>query len=190
MLEQAIKQLKQSDLRTPCTSACKHHNLIPDIQREIDSLYASSRRGLWNLAAFLLISILFLLIKDIAVLDLFPEHVREIIGAPPAPYLIHIILGVSTISGLIIVAGRLLNDVQPGRKYEQLAHRSAFYIFYLLSSSLPSTFLFVFSAGVAVLLLEHYQISAYYKAAICWKKELMRKASLWPLTATGRILED
>ncbi len=42
----------------------------------------------------------------------------------------------------------------------------------------------VFLAGLAVLLLEHYQIWTYYSKEIRREKELLKKLSLWPLMAS------
>lgn len=137
------------------------------------------------MTAFLLISIAALLVRDFNILEALPEQLRVILGAPPAPYLIHIVLAVSTVSALIILGGRLAEGTGPGKNWEQLAHRSAFYFFYFFSNALDQFFLVVFTAGMVVLLLEHYHIWTFYAKAIRHEKELIKKISLWPLIASG-----
>jgi hypothetical protein len=150
----------------------------------IDTLHIHSRRGLWGIAAFLLISIVALLCRDINILEAFPENVRVILGNPPSPYLIHIVLAVSTISALIIISGRLANGSIPNRIWSQLGHRSVFYLLYFFSNALDKYFVLIFLAGLTVLVVEHYHCWTYYSRAIQKEKELLKKLSLWPLLAS------
>lgn len=160
-------------------------HFIDQIRTKIDALHALSRQGLWNIVIFLVVSMGALLVRDINILEYFAENVRQILGAPPAPFLIHIVLAVSTISGLIIIGGRLANDAEPGRRWEQLGHRTAFYFFYFFSNALNQYFIIIFLAGLSVLLLEHYHIWSHYAKAIRQEQEMMKKVSLWPLIASG-----
>jgi chromate transport protein ChrA len=187
MLEQTLKPMKHGHT----TSALENinatngsSNFLEAIQKKIDSLHAHSRQGLWHIATFILISIVALLCRDINILDHFSESVRAVLGAPPAPFLIHIVLAVSTISAVIIIAGRLGNEAEPGRNWEQLGHRAAFYVFYFFSNALDTYFMIIFAAGLLVLLLEHYHIWTYYSKAIRQEQELIKKVSLWPLIAS------
>lgn len=187
MLENTLRPIKNNPaFNAHQTVKCSEpsSSFLEGIQKKIDLLYAQSRQGLWHIAAFILISIIALLCRDINILDRFSESVRVILGAPPAPILIDIVLAVSTVSALIIIAGRLFNEAEPGRKWEQLGHRAAFYVFYFFSNALNTYFLVVFAAGMIVLLLEHYHIWSYYSKAIRQEKELIKKVSLWPMIAS------
>lgn len=160
-------------------------HFLDQIRAKIDTLHAQSRHGLWNIVIFLVFSMAALLVRDIHILEYFTENVRQILGAPPAPFLIHIVLAVSTISGLIIIGGRLANDAEPGKRWEQLGHRTAFYFFYFFSNALNEYFMIIFLTGLSVLLLEHYHTWSYFAKAIRHEKEMMKKVSLWPLIASG-----
>lgn len=186
MLEHIIGQVKigaKANSRKTCGDVADTNGYREKILDSINTLHANSRRGLWGIAAFLLISIIALLCRDVNVLDAFPEHVRVILGNPPSPYLIHVVLAVSTISALIIIAGRLADNGTPGRIWSQLGHRSAFFLLYFFSNALDKNFLLIFLAGMAVLLLEHYHTWRYYSGEIQKEKELLKKLSLWPLAA-------
>ncbi len=187
MQEHTIEQVKLGTRVNPHKNfddVTETNNHREKILGNINTLHAHSRKGLWGIAAFLLISIFALLCRDINILDAFPENIREILGNPPSPYLIHLVLAVSTVSALIIIAGRLGNNTSPGRIWSQLGHRSAFFLLYFFSNALDKNFLMVFLAGLAVLLLEHYQIWTYYSKEIRREKELLKKLSLWPLMAS------
>lgn len=185
MLERTMRNVTAiaSNPKEAPSEAAMH--FIDQIRTKIDTLHAQSRHGLWNIVIFLIISMGALLVRDITVLEYFSENVRQILGAPPAPFLIHIVLAVSTISGLIIIGGRLANDAEPGRRWEQLGHRTAFYFFYFFSNGLSQSFMIIFLAGLSVLLLEHYHIWSHFAKAIRREQELMKKVSLWPLIASG-----
>ena len=187
MLENTLRPTKHDPTmitRETVNGTDASSSFLGRIQKKIDCLHARSRQGLWHIAAFLVVSIIALMCRDINILDHFSESVRVILGAPPAPYLIHIVLAVSTISALIIIAGRLGNEAEPGRNWEQLAHRAAFYLFYFFSNALDKYFLVIFVAGLVVLFLEHYHIWTYYGKAIRQEKDLIKKVSLWPLIAS------
>ena len=185
MLERTLRDATAIASHTKDTPSEAATHFLDQIKIKIDALHSQSRHGLWNITAFLLISIAALLCRDINILEFFSENARVILGAPPAPFLIHIVLAISTISGLIIISGRLANEAEPGRRWEQLAHRSAFYFFYFFSNALNQYFMVIFLAGLSVLLLEHYHIWSHYAKAIRHEKEMMKKVSLWPLIASG-----
>ncbi|KAF0214765.1 MAG: hypothetical protein FD174_4309 [Geobacteraceae bacterium] len=187
MLEHIIEHVKPGTKINPrkaCDTAADSRQYRETILDNINTLHALSRRGLWGVAAFLLISIIALLCRDINILETFPENIRVILGCAPAPYLIHAVLAVSTISALIIIAGRVGNEAEPGSIWSQLGHRSAFYLFYFFSNALDKSFMVTFLAGLTVLLLEHYHIWSHYSRVIQKEKELLKKLSLWPLLAS------
>jgi len=132
-------------------------------QRILDSLSchdALSRRGLWGLLAFIVISGLALQLRTVDLFVDLPENVRDILGTAPPPELIHVVLAVSTISSIIIILGRLVDEAQPRSRWSTLwtsvGFRSIFYLFYATANALEENFLIVFAAGVVVLALEHF----------------------------------
>ncbi len=145
------------------------------IQKTIVTHDALSRRGLWGMLIFIVISGLALQFRDIDLFAGLPENVRCIIGAPPPPALIHVVLAVSTLSSLIITMGRMSEDENPAgnwnRFWSSIAFRSVFYLFYATANALEENFLLVFTAGMIVLVLEHFSTWLYAMRTIEREKE-------------------
>ncbi len=135
------------------------------IQETITTHDALSRRGLWGMLAFIVISGLALQFRAIDLFAGLPDNVRCIIGAPPPPALIHVVLAVSTLSSIIITIGRMAGEENPAgswtRLCSSLAFRSVFYLFYATANALEENFLLVFVAGMIVLVLEHFATWLY-----------------------------
>jgi hypothetical protein len=130
------------------------------IQQTITAHDALSRRGLWGMLFFIVISGLALQFRAVDLFAGLPDNIRSIIGAPPPPALIHVVLAVSTLSSIIITIGRMTEDENPAgnwsRFWSGLAFRSVFYLFYATADALEANFLLVFTAGMIVLVLEHF----------------------------------
>ncbi len=157
-----------------------------NILANIDALHARSRQGLWGIAAFILISIGALLCRDLSILEACPEPLREILGCTPPAFMIHIILAISTISALILIAGRMESGVEPGSIWSQLLYRSIFYLVYFLSDVLAAGFAPIFLCGLSVLLFEYFHIWRTSASSIREEREQLRKLSLWPLVASTK----
>jgi hypothetical protein len=157
-----------------------------DILKGIDLLHGRSREGLWGVAAFILISIVALLCRDISILAPCPEPLREILGCTPPVYLIHAVLAISTCSALILIAGRMDSNAEPGSIWSQLFYRSVFYLVYFLSEGLPEGFVPAFLAGMAVMSMEYYHNWRCCRKAIKEEREALRKLALWPILAGNR----
>jgi len=126
-----------------------------EVLRNIDNLYALSRRGLWRLLLFLLISAAALRSANTDLLAMVPESLRQIIGAPPPVGLIHIVLAISTVSALILIAGQTTGDARSSHGWLQFGLSSFFYPLYAGSNALSEAFPAVFAAGIVILILEH-----------------------------------
>ncbi len=145
------------------------------IRQTITAHDALSRRGLWGMLIFIVISCLALQFRNIELFAGLPDNVRCIIGAPPPPALIHVVLAVSTLSSIIITMGRMTEDENPAgnwsRFWSSIAFRSVFYIFYATANALEDNFLLVFAAGMIVLVLEHFATWLYAVRTIEREKE-------------------
>jgi hypothetical protein len=117
-------------------------------------LRASSRRGLWNLQLFLLVSCVAFLVRDFDLYSAFPESVLQILGCAPPPLLVQIALGGYIFTVLTPLLIHTLNGDPPPVSGWHLAYRSIFYLFFLCSSTLTVNFVPVFAAGVILYLLE------------------------------------
>ena len=142
-----------------------------EIRHGIDDLHVLSRRGLWRMLLFLVISAAALQARDFDLFGALPENIREILGAPPPPDLIHLVLVVSTLSALVLIAGRGADDPCGRSGWLRFWMTAFFYPLYSMSNSLGTWFPAVFAAGMAILLVEHFTVWAQTSRAIHEEKE-------------------
>ena len=130
-----------------------------EIQLTIDGLHALSRRGLWRVLLFLAVSVAALCFSNLNLFALLPEGFEGFVGDPPPVFLIHIVLAVSSVSALILIAGRVTGDAKAGAGWLQLAMSAAFYPLYGMANVLNELFPVVFFAGLTILVLEHLVVA-------------------------------
>ena len=126
--------------------------------RPADDLRTLSRRGLWSLQLFLLVSCAFFLVRDFNLYTTFPEPVLQVLGCAPPPSLVYLALAGYLVTALIPLALGLLGGEKPALQWRHLGYRAAFYLFFLWSGTLSAHFASVFIAGVALYLLEQFAI--------------------------------
>jgi hypothetical protein len=129
-----------------------------EILHSIDDLYALSRRGLWKLLMFLGISTAALKARELDLFCVLPENVREVLGAPPSPELVHVVLAISTISALILHSGRGADYARGSSGWLQFGMAAFFYPLYAMSNTLGTWFPLVCIAGLVTLFFEHLTI--------------------------------
>ncbi|BCS54439.1 hypothetical protein [Geobacter sp. SVR] len=132
----------------------------------LDELHVLSRQGLWGLLIFLVASAVALCFRDQTLGGLLPADLLEQLGPRPPVMLIDIVLGVSTISSLIVISGRLYHAARPGSTWNHLCFRLSFFVLYFVSDALASHMNVVFISGLAVLALQHYHLSQYTSRAM------------------------
>ena len=143
-----------------------------EIRQTIDGLYAASRSGLWRVLLFLAVSAVALQFQDVELFATLPGNIREALGAPPPPFLIHLVLAVSTVSALILIAGR--GPEESGREsagWLQFGMSAFFYPLYAMTSTLSAFFPAVFAAGLLVLFCDHASVWYHSSCAIREEKE-------------------
>lgn len=141
----------------------------------IDDLYALSRRGLWKLLLFLGISTAALQARDLDLFGTLPENVREILGAPPSPELVHVVLAISTISALILQYGRDVDQVRGSAGWLQFGMAAFFYPLYAMSNTLGIWFPLVCGAGLVTLAFEYVTIWSQASRAIHEERERLAR---------------
>ncbi len=124
-------------------------------------LHALSRKGLWGLLFFLLASVAACMAQDFNLYRTFPEPVLEILGCPPPATLIHLTLIGYSVTVIIPVLIRMATGVIPVVGWHHLACRSVFYLFYLVSTTLPQNFLAVIIIGSLLYLVEQLAVWTY-----------------------------
>ena len=146
-----------------------------EILHSIDDLYALSRRGLWKLLLFLGISTAALQARDFDLFSVFPENVREVLGAPPSPELIHVVLAISIISALILHSGRGADQPCCTSGWLQFGMLAFFYPLYAMSNTLGTWFPLVCVAGLVTIVFEHLTIWIQTSRAIHEEKERLAR---------------
>ena len=146
-----------------------------EIRHSIDDLYALSRRGLWKLFLFLGTSIAALQARDFDLFGVLPENVREVLGAPPSPELVHVVLAISTISALILHSGHGTDHARGSAGWLQFGMAVFFYPLYAMSNTLGTWFPLVCIAGLVTLVFEHLAVWTQTSRAIHEERERLAR---------------
>jgi hypothetical protein len=111
-----------------------------------------SRRGLWQLLLFLLISMAAFAGQDFDLFAAVPEEFWTLLGSPPPP-LIHLVLGIYTCCAVMLLPARLAK-ASLAQSWAHMSYRTIFYLFYLSANALAAHFMLVFVAGLVLYGLE------------------------------------
>ena len=158
------KQSKAPSRNDINSSAAHQHD--HSTEANIDDLYINSRSGLWGLFVFLAASAVALYFSKHSLASSLPAGIMDQLGSTPPVVLINCVFGASTLSSLIIIAGRIYNDQEPGNTSTHMWFRMFFYLLYFISGALGDYFNMVFISGLVVLGLQHYNVWNYYMQAI------------------------
>jgi hypothetical protein len=150
----------------------------PAAGTRLDELHVLSRKGLWGVLIFLIASAVAFSFRDLTLSAILPVDLLEQLGPRPPVMLIDIVLGVSTLSSLTIIAGRLYHARTPGGTWGHLCFRLSFFVLYLIADALGSHFNMIFISGLAVLALQHYHISTFTSRAIARKTGELGRLSI------------
>jgi hypothetical protein len=117
---------------------------------------AQTRRNLWALLAFLLVSSVVLPLRHLQLFDLVPAELHPLLGAPPPLSLVTAALFVYVFATLVLVAYRLQGGQPPVWKTRDLALRIVFYALFLFAGGLDVYFHGVLIAGLLLFALEQF----------------------------------
>ena len=126
------------------------------IEERIQQLHAKSRKGLWGLLTFIMISLG--AIRNFDFIPPLSSGFRDILGRPPSPNLISLALVVYAFSALILILARMTSGSDKYKGWSHLFYLVAFYGFYYLSDALRENFWAVFAAGMTIFSLEYYHM--------------------------------
>ena len=112
-----------------------------------------SRRGLWHLLLFLLLSVAAFAGQDFDLFAAVPEDFWTLLGSPPPPQLIHLVLTIYTFCALMLLPARLCR-ASLAQSWAHMGYRAIFYLFYLSANALAAHFMVVFVAGLVLYGLE------------------------------------
>ena len=156
----------------PEIDSCSHATTKSGRKRKkVQALYALSRRSLWELVLFLLISIAAFSFRQFDLFAASSEPLRQILGCPPPALLINIALAVYLFSAVITLLVRIANQARPQQKWAQLGYRAVFYLFYSFSGTLSSYFIAVFSIGLLLYALEQLHVGVYTNRVVRREQE-------------------
>ena len=155
----------KESLKNNIDNSSGHQNNNPS-EENIEDLYINSRSGLWGVLIFLTASAIALYFSKNSLAGSLPANIMEQLGSTPPVFLINCVFGASTLSSMIIIAGRIYNDREPGKTSTHLWFRVFFYLLYFISGALGEYFNVVFISGLVVLGLQHYNVWNYYMQAI------------------------
>lgn len=162
MIEQLRPKPAASARRVAEGSACAARTR-DEIAPSVKDLNVLSRRGLWGIILFLVLSAVTLWLSVSGLLSELPVDLREIFGDAPPAELVHLALGVSWLSALILILGRMTGDATPGYNWYNIGLPAAFYPLYVFTDSSGSHFPLVFAAGLVLLLVEHWSVVRYIR---------------------------
>lgn len=132
-----------------------------------------THNNLCSLAVFLMFSIIAFQFKDFNLFTAVSEPVRELLGYPPAAYLVSISLAVYCFSAAILTLSSIANEQVPASSWKQLGYRSAFFLFYGFSGSIAAHFIPVVLVGLCLYGLDQCHIWVYNNKAVQEQKELL-----------------
>ena len=126
---------------------------MDEAQFSMTELCVLSRRGLWHLLLFLLISMAAFSGQDFDLFAALSEDLWPLLGSPPPPQLIHLGLTIYTFCALMLLPARL-NSASRAQSWAHTGYRTIFYFFYLSANTLATHFMVVFVAGLILYGLE------------------------------------
>lgn len=116
-----------------------------------------SRRVLWHLLLFLLLSMAAFAGQDFDLFAATPEEFWTLLGSPPPAALIHTVLGIYTFCALMLLPARM-NKASLRQSWAHTGYRTVFYLFYLSANALTAHFMLVFVAGLILYGLEQFYL--------------------------------
>jgi hypothetical protein len=136
------------------------------LKTDIDRMYSLSRSGLWGLLIFLVFSAFAYYFRNCTLGSILPGDIVAQLGPAPSVILVNIVFGASTVSSLLIIAGRIYNEFRPSNTWTHLDFRVFIYLLYFIAGALNEYFNVVFISGLVVLVLQHCNVWNYYNRAI------------------------
>jgi len=146
----------------------QRESLIREISAEIKRLSTFSNRGLWAMSLFMLLSMMAW--SDFPLLPL-PDKVTALLGAPPPPGMISLVLLLYTFSAIILSLSRMMAAIEHKSSFCHVGYLTAFFLFYHFAKALNDNYWAVFGSGITILSVESYRIWSYCRENISRKQE-------------------
>jgi hypothetical protein len=131
----------------------------------LPELCTLSRRGLWHLLLFLLLSMAAFAGQDFDLFAAVPEDLWAVLGSPPPPQMIHLVLVIYTFCALMLLPARL-SKASLAQSWAHAGYRTVFYLFYLSANALAANFMLVFATGLVLYGLEQSYLLLHMSKAL------------------------
>lgn len=133
------------------------------VASELDAgaLHSMSRRGLIGLLFFLVSGVAAFMVQDFNLYKALPEAVLQVLGCPPPATLIHLALTGYSFTVVVPVLIRMATGAPPVVAWHHNLCRAIFYLFYLVSTTLPENFIAVLTIGIILYGMEQAGIWSY-----------------------------
>lgn len=149
---------------TPNRADIIRQALIKDISR----LNRLSTRGILALALFIVVC--FFAWQGFSFLPV-PDDVTAILGSPPSPRIISIVLLIYTFSAIILSLSRMTAGIEHRSSFSHVGYLTAFFLFYYFDKALEDNYWAVFGSGITILGIESYRIWTFCAEGIARSKE-------------------
>jgi len=150
------------------TAQNQRDSLLMEISADIKRLSSFSNRGLLAMSLFMIVSMMawrgFPLLPH-------PDAARALLGAPPPPNMINLVLLLYTFSAIILSLSRMMAGVEHKSSFCHVGYLTAFFLFYHFAKALDDNYWAVFGSGITILSVESYRIWSYCKEAMIRKRE-------------------
>ena len=135
--------------------------------------YRRSRRNLWSLVIFLLVSIDAYSFRHFDLYEACSEPVQQFLGSPPPGSLVSAALMVYALATFLTTFTALSNEQSPKVGWKHLAYRCCFYFIFSLSGVLASHFFVVFITGICLYGSDQLHVWVYNCKSVQEQKELL-----------------
>jgi len=133
------------------------------------------RRSLWHLLLFLLFSMAAFAMQDFDLFAATPEDFWMLLGSPPPPALIHLVLAIYAFCALMLLPARM-NKASLMQSWAHMGYRTIFYLFYLSANALTDHFMIVFAIGLVLYGLEQFYLLLHLSKNVLNANEQIRKS--------------
>ncbi|HBA70827.1 MAG: menaquinol oxidoreductase [Geobacteraceae bacterium GWC2_55_20] len=152
----------------PGATQSQRDSLLMEISADIKRLSYFSNRGLLAMSLFMVVSMLAW--RGFPMLP-HPDAARALLGAPPPPHMINLVLLLYTFSAIILSLSRMMAGVEHKSSFCHVGYLTAFFLFYHFAKALDDNYWAVFGSGITILSVESYRIWSYCKEAMTRKRE-------------------
>ncbi len=133
---------------------------------QLDKMYSLSRRGMWGLFGYLILSATAYYFREQSLASVLPEHVMRQLGYVPPVFMAVGLLWLSTCSALIVIVCNLYHGTKPSGTLSHLLFRMGIFLLFFVVGGLEQHYHEIFISGLIVVALQHHCVFNYYTKQI------------------------